>query len=147
MKASRPEAIPGECRAWAPPFRTFGIVESAAKNVGFAYYKLGDFGESIRWPERATTIDPNRVVSCVNRADLYYRLNRGEEARANCEKYLQLILPTYSNSRSIAAKCAVAAALPPNRIALYTSVNSATFLFSSAGRWSANSFGVNHAGL
>lgn len=31
-----------------------------------------------------------RAVAYVNLADLYYQLNRGEEARVNYEKYLQL---------------------------------------------------------
>ncbi len=62
----------------------------AANNVGFAYYKLGNFDEAIRWTEKATTIDPHRAVAFVNLADLYYQLNRSQEARVYYEKYLQL---------------------------------------------------------
>jgi peptidoglycan/xylan/chitin deacetylase (PgdA/CDA1 family)/uncharacterized caspase-like protein len=62
----------------------------AANNVGWAYNKLGDTDQAIRWTERAKAIDPNRAVAYVNLADLYYQLNRTEEARPNYEKYLQL---------------------------------------------------------
>jgi peptidoglycan/xylan/chitin deacetylase (PgdA/CDA1 family)/tetratricopeptide (TPR) repeat protein len=62
----------------------------AANNVGWAWNKLGNTGEAIRWTAMATTIDPNRAVAYVNLADLYYQLNRTEDARVNYEKYLQL---------------------------------------------------------
>jgi len=58
--------------------------------VGFVYYKLGNTDEAIRWTEKAKTIDPGRSVAYVNLADLYYQLNRIEEARVNYEKYLEL---------------------------------------------------------
>jgi peptidoglycan/xylan/chitin deacetylase (PgdA/CDA1 family)/uncharacterized caspase-like protein len=62
----------------------------AANNVGWAWNKLGDIDEAIRWTETAKTIDPNRAVAYQNLADLYYQLNRSEDARVNYEKYLQL---------------------------------------------------------
>ena len=58
--------------------------------MGWVYNKLGNIDEAIRWTEKAKTINPNRAVAYVNLGDLYYELNRAEDARVNYEKWLQL---------------------------------------------------------
>jgi len=63
-----------------------------ANNVGFAYYKLGDYESAVTWLYKTTEIDSKRAVAYLNLGDALLKLNRHREpyAREAYRKYLEL---------------------------------------------------------
>jgi tetratricopeptide (TPR) repeat protein len=53
-------------------------------------FHLQQFDQSIAWTRKAIEIDPKRAVACQNLGDLYFQLNRPNDARPYYEKYLEL---------------------------------------------------------
>lgn len=61
-----------------------------ANNAGFAYYKLGNYEDSITWIRKSLEIDPTRPVAYLNLGDALVKLKRHVEAREAYAKYLSL---------------------------------------------------------
>jgi len=61
-----------------------------ANNVGFAYYRMGKYEESLYWFNKTIEVDPERAVADLNLGDSLAKLNRNAEARKAYTKYLEL---------------------------------------------------------
>jgi len=81
-----------------------------ANNAGFAYYKMGEYEESLYWYNKTIEIDPERAVVYLNLGDSLAKLNRNADARKAYAKYLELA-PESKSSPDVKKKLE---ALPPS---------------------------------
>jgi tetratricopeptide (TPR) repeat protein len=59
-------------------------------NLGFLYYVMGRYDDSLTYLEKTLAIDPKRKEAHGNIAELYYRMGRKAEAKQHAEQYLAL---------------------------------------------------------
>lgn len=72
-------------------------------NIGYVYYKMGQYEKSLPWFEKTFALDPRRSVAYANLAEAYFKLNRKSDAKRALAKYLELA-PNSRYASEIAAK-------------------------------------------
>src|SRR5262249_30553388 len=61
-----------------------------ANNAGFAYFKLQQFDDAVKWFLQTISLDPKRSIAYLNLGDAYVQLHKNAEAKAAYEKFLAL---------------------------------------------------------
>jgi eukaryotic-like serine/threonine-protein kinase len=70
--------------------------DTAARNLGDVYMRLGQWEKALRESEDALRLEPNNVITVSNRAQTELALNRTEEAKATGEQALARKMDGYS---------------------------------------------------
>ncbi len=81
-------------------------------SLGWAYFKLGEYGQSVELLERAVELSPGDVTLNDHLGDAYWRVNRKIEARFQWRRVLTL---DANDAEKAAAQSKVADGLPPTR--------------------------------
>jgi peptidoglycan/xylan/chitin deacetylase (PgdA/CDA1 family)/uncharacterized caspase-like protein len=62
----------------------------AVNNIGYVYYKMGQYDLAVQWFEKTIALDPRRSIAYSNIGEAYLKLNRKSDAKKALEKYLEL---------------------------------------------------------
>jgi tetratricopeptide (TPR) repeat protein len=64
-----------------------------ANNAGFAYFKMENYDDAVKWFQQTIALDPKRSVAYLNLGDAYWQLHKKPEAKDAYERFLA-IAPT-----------------------------------------------------
>jgi len=69
-------------------------------NLGFIYYQMGRYDDSLTYLQKTLDIDPHRKEAHLNIADLFKKLGRNAEAKQHYEQFLALY-PSSSRAEEV----------------------------------------------
>jgi len=91
LKQYRSKDLDAALKSFLEAARVDPSYSEATNNVGFVYFQLKRYRESVDWLEKTTLLDPKRAVSWLNLGDSYVELRMTDKAREAYKTYLSLV--------------------------------------------------------